>query len=141
MTLCSCGSPLQETYYSPAGDALCRLCYYAEQTRAQDARATASLAAEAPPGFKLAGTKPEEPGSAVRNGFLLLGACVASTLATGLLVDRVYLASGLLGVFALAAFARGLALARQAGSSKVGITAGIVLSFVVLFALVVITIL
>ena len=141
MNLCSCGSALQETYYSPAGDALCRRCYYAEQTRAQDARAMASLAAEAPPGFVVAGTRTEEPASATRNGFLLLGACVASTLLTAVLVDRIYLASGLLGVLALASFARALALARQQGGARAGITVGIVASFVVLFALVGITIL
>ena len=129
MSACAgCKGPLQETYYSTSGDVLCRRCYYAEQTRAQDQRAMESLAAEAPPGFKVAGTAPETPASATVAGFVLLGASVTSVLFTSLLLGRIYLASALLGLLAFGGFARARSIASQHGSGTGLIVAGLVLS-------------
>jgi hypothetical protein len=142
MGACSgCASPLTEVFYTSNGDAVCRRCYYAEQTRAQDARALESLAANAPPGFKVTGVRSEGSETSTRTGFLLLGCCIASVLFTGFLLGRIYVASGLLGLLGLAAFARALALKRQQRGRTSLIIAGIAATVLVLLGLVAVTIL
>lgn len=45
MSCAKCQAPSE--YFSSAGDPLCRVCYFAEQTKAQDRRAIESLAEDA----------------------------------------------------------------------------------------------
>jgi hypothetical protein len=140
MSACAgCNGPLAETYFSASGDVLCRRCYYAEQTRAQDQRAMESLAAEAPPGFKPTGTAAETPYTATLGGFVLLGLSVGSVVFTVLLLGRIHLFSAALSLFSLASFARARSLALQMRRSTAVIIAGLCLSFLAMFGIAAVT--
>lgn len=141
MSTCSaCAAPSQEIFYSPSGDALCRACYSASQIQAQDQRAALSLAASAPGGLKVT-AKAETPEGQTRNGFLLLGTCVVSVVLSAVLLNRVYLWSGILALLGLGAFARALNLKKQQRQSVVMVVVGITVSVVVLLGLVAVTLL
>jgi hypothetical protein len=137
----ACGGSTTELYFAPTGVAVCKRCHYAGEIRAQGARAAASLAAQAPPGFKPAGVRHETRAASTRNGFLLLGMCVASTVITAVLLDRIYLASGILGVLALAAFARARKLDAHERRGRIWIGLGVAVTVGVLLAIVAVAIL
>jgi hypothetical protein len=138
----SCGSPAKDAYFSTSGQTLCRNCHSAEQIGAQDARAMQSVAAEAPPGFTPTRLREETRASRVRSGWIGFGACVASTIFTAVLLNRIYLWSGILGVFALGSFARALKLPRLDGRrGNLGVGIGIAATLLLLFGILAITLL
>jgi hypothetical protein len=131
----ACKGPAHEVFYAPTGDVVCRLCFWAGQTQAQDARALQSLAEQAPPHFKVVGVGAETPQTSTRNGYIALATCFGSALFTVIVADQLYLWSALIGLFALGSFARAWKLQRSAGKGVVKVVVGIVLSLVVLFLL------
>ena len=69
---CGAGSA---DFFTTQGEAVCRVCYYAEQAEILDARAEESLAAELPKGVAPAkNPKPPKPGRVMWTGISL---CVA----------------------------------------------------------------
>jgi hypothetical protein len=137
----ACAAPAPDAYYSASGDMLCRVCYFAEETRAQNARAEQSLAADAPLGFTPAQAGEETRASSVRTGWIALALCVGITLGTVVLLNRLFLWSGLVAIFGLRAFARALKLPRLDGrQGNVGVGIGIALTLIVLFGIVVLAV-
>jgi hypothetical protein len=115
MAACTrCNAPNADMY-TPSGELVCRFCFNTQQNALADARAQASLAAEAVPGMKAAppGTPPPTAGKLIGSGLAIIGAAVVFTLATVVFLDRIYpIWAGLLLLGGVANVARGLKLRR-----------------------------
>jgi len=80
-----CGASGAE-YFRTDGRAVCRVCYYREQTGLQDARAQASLAEGLPDGILPAkNPKPPQPGRVLKTGLAITGFGLALNVALFLL--------------------------------------------------------
>ncbi|MEZ4438269.1 MAG: hypothetical protein R3B72_04230 [Polyangiaceae bacterium] len=98
MPCARCSSPATE-YFSDQGDPLCRVCYFAAQTQAQDDRAIASLASEAgmtPAQFRAAGgsaklTEPESPTKTILSGSGVIAFGLALAAFEWFVLDRLHI--------------------------------------------------
>ena len=91
MVCSKCGEP-QAEFFTTAGSPVCRVCYYAEQTAIQDARALESVAAEMPKGVRAAqNAKPSKPGRVLKIGVALTGFGLVTTLALWFVLEDVRL--------------------------------------------------
>jgi hypothetical protein len=113
MSACSrCQTPTApaDLLFSTNGDALCKRCFFADQTAAQDRRAAESLAAEHP------GLQPAAEGNATTSilaGAGLMGLSILWFFVGIFLANRIYFYPFFLFVVGFAALARGLALRRR----------------------------
>jgi len=68
----TCGAPNAD-FFTTRGQAVCRICFYRDQTALQDARAEASLAEEMPEGLAPAKKKLKpKPGRVFKTGLVLI---------------------------------------------------------------------
>lgn len=107
MPCARCGSPPAD-FFTTTGDAVCRTCFYAEQTQIMDRRAEESLAAELPEGIeRTKNPKPPKPGRVMWTGVTLCAGGLLGAVAMFALTGDIEKGFLLIAAFGFATAARG----------------------------------
>lgn len=112
MSTCAKCSATPADYFSPQGDALCRVCFLGARQRQANDRAAASIADTGVAGVRYS-TEPETPKKALVAGAILVAVGVGLGVLFVFLTGKLYFWFVLIALAGLASIARGIMLARR----------------------------